>query len=377
MDKLLTISVGPKDERPVSLAISSAPSTSRDAVLYDDALVGRLRAWMVDGDTDAGFMSAPCGSGATTLIRLLMSETGVAYHEVDHTAKDFQKMLDDSNKIHCDIVVVDGVDSDNGKRIVGIMKDHRKTSAHKMLCIGHRSRKSTSNAFAARWKHFHFDAPKTTVMMTALTSIVAGRVSDDDVRGIFRASPTDIRSCINSLEMNMIRPSGDSSSRDEFVDVIDAIERVFSRRLTFDELYNLYEHESGAIALGCHENYLRGVGNVRAISDITVSAKIARAVSDIAESISASDTMKMGDDFVMLPAFCACSAGFLNVCDYKNPMRVEKYGTVISKSAQRAVRKKKIDGQNLRRLKMGCQALPASDFGFNLGPGYRVGKLGR
>jgi hypothetical protein len=292
------------------------------------------------------------------LIGLLVQELGIVSHPVDHTAKDFQALLEESNTFQCGLVIVDGFDSHVGKRIIGLLTDHAKTSTHKILCIGHQERKTTSNSFAAKWKHFHFGVPKS--MVAALATIAAGRVSDDIVKRIVRSSPSDIRSCINMLEMHLFRP-GEISSRDDFVDIIDAIERVFYQHTPFDNLFKTFEHESLVISGGVHENYLRSVHD---IDD----------VAKISESMSASDVI-LDKDFTNVMAYCASSVGFVNACETKKKIKIEKYGTVLSKNSQRLATKKRLSAFNFKRMEKGQQPLTAEDIGLHMGVKMRTGKL--
>jgi hypothetical protein len=343
MDLLLTITERPKDTRPVSLAISSAPKTSEECVLYDKK--SKLETWLTDGEATAGFVSAPCGSGATTMIELLIKERKLTSYEVDHTAKNFQELLTDSNEIACDIVVIDGIDSTSSSRLVKIVTEHKKTSVRKFLVVGHRERKSTSNLFAARWNNFPLE-PKS--IFETIRRIADGRVDNETVDRIVRCSPTDVRACINALEMHLIKSSTSlMDSKDEFTDVVDAIERIFSETVSFENLYKRFEHESSAIAGGAFDNYLRS-------ADIS-----------FADNFSAADVLS-DRDYTNLESVCACSVGFLNACSEKKRIKVEKYGTVGSRHAQVSIVKKRIAAFNAKRAASGLSHLDAMDFGFGL-----------
>jgi hypothetical protein len=276
----------------------------------------------------------------------LIRELGIISHVVDHTSKEFQSLLEESNTARCGLVIIDGLDSHVSTRIVSILTKHVKTSTRKILCIGHRERKSTSNLFAAKWKQFKFEVQKST-MISALTAIAAGRVTDDVLKRIVRISSTDIRSCINMLEMHLFKPTLNISARDEFVDIIDAIERIFNQHMSFKDLYTLFEHESLAISGGVHENYLRSIQDID-------------EVTRISESLSASDVI-LDKDFTNLMAFCACSVGGVNACMSKKRIHVEKYGTLLSMNSHRFLTKKRISGTNLKRMELGQQPLSPMD----------------
>lgn len=361
MDKLLIFTPRPPKETPVSLAIASVPNKSTDVAIYDETIVANLKEWLLDGKTDAGFVSAPCGSGATTLIDLLIKELGIVPYHIHDTSKDFQSTLLDTNTMHCGLVVIDGFDYSIGKRAVTIVTDHVKSCAHKLICIGHHDRKSTSNSFAAKWKKFHFGPPKD--LFSILAKISNGRVKDDVIKRIIRGAPTDTRYCINALEMHMVKTSNEVSTRDTFSDVIDAIEKVFHEKIPFGEMYKMFEHESIVIAGGVHENYLK---SIRDIED----------VARISNSMSESDLL-LDLDFTNLMAFCASSTGFVNLCPNKKSIKVDKYGTVLSKNSQRLTTRKKILAYNLKRMEQKLPAMSPVDFGFGPEFGPKIKKIGR
>lgn len=286
------------------------------------------------------------------MLNLLAREFDIPMYYVDHTAKDFATLLEESNAADCALVVLDGFDSHVGKRGIDTVVSHVKTATKKLLCLGHEERKSTSNAFAAKWKQFRFSV-SSSKMLRVLRDVAKERVPNDVLERIVAASPTDIRSCINSLEMYLLRPS-DVSCRDEFVDVIDAIERVFSGYGSFDALYKTFEHEPFSMASGVYENYLRSVQDVRDLACIS-------------DNMSAADVISTEFDSVTrIAAFCACSSGYVHVCENKKEVRVEKYGTLFSKNALRLANKKRLVQYNTRRAAKGSSPLCAEDIGLRL-----------
>ncbi|AGE56324.1 replication factor C [Paramecium bursaria Chlorella virus NE-JV-1] len=338
---LLTIKERPQKTVRVPLAILSAPKKIEDAVLYNEKIVSRLKTWLLDGNNDSGILTAACGSGATTLLNLVVADLEISAIFVDHTEKNFQELLATTNAMKCDVVIIDGFDSASaGKRSIDIVKEHAKKSTRKLLCIGHRERKSSSNSFAAKWKHFHFDDPSFERMKSVLIAIA----DVDIVDRIIRSSPTDIRSCINALEMYLVRP-GEISTSDEFVDVIDAIECVFAEITTFENVYRIFEHEPWSIASGVYENYLKSVASLDDIAKLS-------------DSFSAGDVVDSRD---VTFALCACTAGFANIVSNKKKIRVEKYATTSSKNAQMFATKKRISLKNFKRQKAGEQALSPVD----------------
>ena len=364
MDKLLTIVERPKESRPLPLAMASAPRHATDCTLYDDTISTRLRDWLLDRKTDAGFVTAPCGSGATTFVNLLIRELGMIAHVVDHTAKEFAALLQESNTVECDVVILDGFDDHVGKRCIDAVVAHVRTTSHKLMCVGHGGRKSTSNSFTTKWKQFHLVASSKKTL-AILESISCGRVPKDVLRRIVAATPTDLRACINSLEMYMFQPGSDVEIRDEFMDVIDAIERVFSGSGygSFDSLYKTFEHEPLSIAGGVHENYLR---SVKRIEDVCV----------ISDNMSIGDVFSLAhEDFTHRIAFCVCSVGYTHSCEHKSGIRVDKFGTAFSKNALRLANKKRLAAHNTKRAAKGLQSLSAVDVGLNMTAKLRTSRL--
>lgn len=362
MDKLLTVKKRETNDLPKSLAILSAPSLSIDTVLFSP-LVGDIKAWLSDEKNDAGFVSGPCGSGVTTLMTCVIRELGMESHTIDHLSKNFTTMLEDSNKIHTSIegkkiiVVIDGIDSSAvGKRILTIVSDHVKNgSKHKFVCVGHRERSSGSNDFAKKWKQFHFDAPTESRMFETLSRINEGRLTDVTLAKIVRANPHgDIRSCINSLEIELRRPGKQIDGRDSFVDGIDAIEYMLSKDdATFSDVYKIYEQEPMMTSTGVFENYLRYF-------------KSSDTISRLADSLSSSDVvserMMSTQDWGLQYAHCAFSVGDVKMSlETNKKLIVEKFGTVWSKSNNQRMNAKKLSMVRQKRQEASLTDLDVMD----------------
>ena len=198
MDKLLTIREKKVEKVKLPLSIESEPKTSYENASYCP-MVEDFRAWLNDGVPDAGFVSGGTGSGITTLLKTVLKESDIDPHHVDHMAKNFTELLEDSTKISKSIqgkqivVVIDGVDSTAvGKRLLGIITDHVKSSGkHKIVCIGHREKKSSSNDFAKKWIIFDIPTPSDKVIFEKLKHISQGRVSDVVIAKIVKQTPLE------------------------------------------------------------------------------------------------------------------------------------------------------------------------------------------
>ena len=132
MDKLLSIREKKVVQVRLPLAIETEPKTSYDNASYCP-MVEEFRTWLNDGVADSGFVSGGTGSGITTLLKSVLKESDIDPHHVDHMAKNFTELLEDSSKITRSVqgkkivVVIDGVDSSAvGKRLLGIISEHVK-----------------------------------------------------------------------------------------------------------------------------------------------------------------------------------------------------------------------------------------------------------
>lgn len=343
MDKLLTIREKPAAVVPVPLAIECAPKSSRDNVLYG-TLAEDLRAWLTDGENDIGFVAGVSGSGVTTLVSTMLDECkNVDPYHINHSSKNFTELLEDSTLVSRSIrgrviiAVVDGFDSTSGdKRIIGILSEHAtKSKKHKLVVIGHAQKKSSSNEFAKKWKQFSFAAPGEEIIMRKLHDISNGRLSEITLAKIMRANPDgDIRSCINSIEMQLKGPrDGIVDSKDSFIDGIDGISYMFENgSMSLTEAVKIYEKDPSMIRNGIFENFLNF------FSSIDVVARIS-------DAISAGDSL-YGNEYCndhTLPEF-VFSCGGTKIAVKTKKGRIEKFGTLWSKVNNMRMNAKKIRG---------------------------------
>lgn len=171
MDKLLSIREKKIEKVKLPLSIETEPKTSYENASYCP-MVEDFRVWLNDGVADSGFVSGGTGSGITTLLKSVLDESDIDPHHVDHMAKNFTELLEDSVKISKSIqgkkivVVIDGVDSSAvGKRLLGIISEHvNSRGKHKIVCVGHREKKSSSNDFAKKWVIFDIPTPSDEVI---------------------------------------------------------------------------------------------------------------------------------------------------------------------------------------------------------------------
>lgn len=340
MEKLLSIRKKPTISVPVSLAIECAPKASTDNVLYGP-LSEELRMWLADGRTDVGFVTGYSGSGVSSLITTLLEESNIDPYCINQSSKNFAELLKDSTLVSRSIrgraivIVVDGLDSTSGdKRVIGILSDHTKQSnKHKLVAIGHAEKKSTSNDFAKKWKQFSFPPPNRGVIMQKLHNISGGRLSDVTLAKIVCAnSEGDIRSCINSIEMQLKAPDGAVQYKDSFVDGIDGISYMFENgEVDFTEAVKVYEHEPSMIRHGVFENFLNF------FSSISV-------VSQISEAISAGDALYGNDGYHSEHTLgeYAFSVGGTKIAVKTKKGTVEKFGTLWSKTNNQRMNAKKL-----------------------------------
>ena len=357
MDKLLTVreKCAPVD---VPLAMRSEPTTSYENASYCP-LVECFREWLCDGVADVGFVSGSVGGGITTLLKTVLRESDIDPHYIDPCAKNFTELLEDSVHVTTSllgkriVVIVDGVDSSSGKRIVGILSEHAKKNArHKVLYAGHGEKKLTSNDFANKWRRFDFPPPSEDALLRALKRVSNGRATDVLLAQIARNNAGDVRSCINSLEMHLQQPTGSAQYRDAFVDGIDAIKYVFQNDPTpcVRALFKIYEQEPAMVKNGVFENYLKFFTSI----DV---------VSRISDSISAGDAL-FGYEHEDIYAECAYMAGDAKLATKTKRAVIEKYGTLWSKMNTQKMNEKKLKVVSEKIRERGGIRMPAEDLDF-------------
>jgi len=351
MDKLLSIRNKPISDAKVSLAISSAPQSSYENVSYCD-IAEDLRGWLTDDIPGVCFVSGAVGSGISSLLQCIMNEINIEPHYIDHSSKNFNELLEDSSHISKSIsgrkiaIVVDGIDSSSGKRITGILTDHVKTRGkHKLIVVGHREKKVSSNEFAKKWKQFEFPTPSNETVFQKLQLINKERISESVVATIVRSnSPGDFRSCINSLEMQLVKTTNTVNAGDSFIDGIDAIKYVLKNdsHPCLVELFKIYEKEPSMIKNGVFENYLK------CFTSIDV-------VSKISDSLSVGDTIGFGDNTVVE---CAFFAGDAKLATKTKKPAIEKYGTARSKDNNQKMNAKKLKVVSEKMVEHGSLRIP-------------------
>ena len=360
MDKLLTIREKKIENVKLPLAIESQPKSSHENASYCP-MVEDLRAWLNDGNTDAGFVSGGTGSGITTMIKTILEESDIDPHHVDHMASNFTELLEDTGKISKSIqgkkiiVVVDGVDSTAvGKRILGLIAEHAKTSGkHKFVCIGHREKKSSSNEFAKKWVVFDIPVPSDEVIFEKLKHISQGRVSDVVIAKIVKQNPTgDVRACINSLEMQILNPSEQVDCMDAFIDGMDGIEYIFENdENRFEKLYKIFEQEPWMIKNGAFENYLKFFTSIN-------------VVSRIADSMSFSDSLFDYPDTDLTYAECAFTVGDIKLATKTKKAAITKFGTLWSKTNYQKINAKKHKNIAEKMREKGSLDMPSVDLDY-------------
>ena len=360
MDKLLSIREKKIVKVRLPLSIESEPKTSYDNVSYCP-MVEDFRAWLNDGVADSGFVSGGTGSGITTLIKTILKESDIDPHHVDHMAKNFTELLEDSNKITRSIqgkniaVIIDGIDSSAvGKRILGIISEHVKSNGkHKIVCIGHREKKSTSNDFAKKWAVFDIPIPEDDVLFEKIKHISQGRVSDVVIAKIVKQNPSgDIRSCINSLEMQILNPSDQIDAVDEFVDGMHGIEYIFKNdENSFEKLFKIFEQEPWMIKNGAFENYLKFFTSI----DV---------VARIAESMSISDSLFDYPDADMTSPECAFTVGDIKLAVKTKKAAITKFGTMWSKTNYQKINAKKHKNIAEKMRENGSLDMPSVDLDY-------------
>lgn len=360
MDKLLKIREKEVVKVKLPLSIESEPKTSYENASYCP-MVEDFRTWLNDGVSDSGFVSGGTGSGITTLLKSVLNESDIDPHHVDHLAKNFTELLEDSSKISKSIkgkkivVVIDGVDSSAvGKRIIGLISEHVKSGGkHKFVCVGHREKKSTSNEFAKNWVVFDIPIPNDDVIFEKLKHIGQCRVSGVVIAKIVKQCPTGgIRACINALEMQILNSSETIDSVDTFVDGMDGIEYIFKNdENSFEKLCKIFEQEPWMIKNGAFENYLKFFTSIN-------------VVSRIADSMSISDSLFDYLDADRTYSECAFVVGDIKLATKTKKAAISKFGTMWSKTNYQKINAKKHKNIAEKMREQGNLDMPSVDLDY-------------
>jgi hypothetical protein len=167
---------------------------------------------------------------------------------------------------------------------------------------------------------------------------------------IVRASGTDIRGAINSMEM-YIRREGEVQSSDDFVCAIESLENLFSRVSPLDSVHRTFEHEPFVLSGGVFDNYLR---SIKTIED----------AATISENLCNGDVFST--NYSCMNYFSACAVGYINACTAKKRIKVTTYGLANSKNSNMLANRKKLATVNIARAKCGKSYLHPEDIGLNL-----------
>jgi hypothetical protein len=289
----------------------------------------------------------------------MFREIHVHAHEIDHLAKNFPTLLEDSNDIRASldgkrlVVVIDGIDTSSGKRIFDALRDHAKKQAHKMLCIGRIDR-----TYAKKWREFHFDAPSDHVILDVLTR-VSPRTHVTVFENIIRENPRgDIRACINSLEMHLRLP-GIALGRDTFLDSHHAVQRIFTKNdMSFLDTFRVYEQEPYATASVVFEQYWRFFDRLSTLETIADSLSCADTVYERMMSVQEWDLQYL---------HCAHSVGTIRcLMDQKNNAKHGdmKWTTSWSKNNQQKINSKKLKAIRQKLQEKNLTELQVTDLGY-------------
>ena len=221
------------------------------------------------------------------------------------------------------------------------------------MCIGHREKKSTSNDFAKKWAVFDIPIPEDDVLFEKIKHISQGRVSDVVIAKIVKQNPSgDIRSCINSLEMQILNPSDQIDAVDEFVDGMHGIEYIFKNdENSFEKLFKIFEQEPWMIKNGAFENYLKFFTSI----DV---------VARIAESMSISDSLFDYPDADMTYPECAFTVGDIKLAVKTKKAAITKFGTMWSKTNYQKINAKKHKNIAEKMRENGSLDMPSVDLDY-------------
>jgi hypothetical protein len=152
------------------------------------------------------------------------------------------------------------------------------------------------------------------------------------------------------MEMYIHR-AGEVQSSDDFVCVIESLEKLFSKVSPFEVVHRTFEHEPFVLSGGVFDNYLR---SIKTIEDAMV----------ISENLCVGDVFST--NYSCIDYFLACAVGYINACTSKKCVKVSTYGLTSSKNSNMFANRKKLSAINIMRAKDGKSSLYPEDIGLNL-----------
>lgn len=258
--------------------------------LFGDTAVACLRQWMASGAPGPALATAAPGSGLTTLVQLLVRETGLDAVWVGCATPRVRALLDHAGAnpvsvtMRRKLVVVDEFDAlgcGDSSALADALAFARGKPPVPLLFLAHATRSQKTHEFAKSWPLFHMGRPSPAAVAAYLLRVRAAHAPDvpvAEVEALAAAVKGDVRAALTALDLRR-RREGAVDVKDEVCDGLDLAEAVLrgERGATVPECLRLFGMEPAVLPMGVHENYLPCLGG--GAQDVDAAAAVADAFS--------------------------------------------------------------------------------------------------
>lgn len=363
-----------------SLVDACRPRTSLGC-LFPDAEVASLRAWMASASTRGpALATAGPGSGLTTLVALLVGETGLDAVWVGCATPRVKAALAQAGSsplsvtLRRKIIVVDEVDAmgSSGGETSSLAEALAFVKAKPplpVLFLSHATRSQKSQEFAKAWPRFSFGRPGAGAVAAYLATVAAkhgiAAASEGWIRDVAARARGDLRAAL--MAMDMLRhaavPAALQDMKDDRIEGLDLAEAVLRGEAGggVRECLRMYAMEPAVLPMGMWENYLSTLGK----EDIHAVARAADGFAD-ADRIDRFVYSHQAWDMMEAYGACAVAVPAMSLAKWRQSkppkaLSVTKFGSVWSKMYNACAKVKHVRALALAYAEAGAQPLSACE----------------
>ena len=351
--------------------------------LFSDTEVASLRAWMASGATGPALATAGPGSGLTTLVALLVAETGLEGVWVGCATPRVKAALAQMGAspvavtLRRKIIVIDEVDamgSSGGETssLSEALAFVKTKPPLPVLFLGHATRSQKPLEFAKAWPRFAFGRPGAPRLAAYLADVAAkhgiAAASDEWVRDLASRARGDVRAALNAMDMLRHAPAGAAAApppdiKDDCIEGLDLTEAVLRGEAGrgVRECLRMYAMEPAVLPMGMWENYLSTLGkeDIRAVAAAADGFADADRIDRFVYSRQAWDLQEAyGASAVAVPAM---SLARHRRSKPPKTVSVTKFGSVWSKMYNACAKVKHVRSLALAYAEAGAQPLSACE----------------